>query len=219
MNQGILLSGSTYKTALNEMTQVKTLVIMQLESALAYLPRGCIYAAGFTCAVLFIGAIWKVGLHRKAGKYFWQRLLVGFFFLVYIYCVLQLTIFSREPGNYGGIDWRFLVRWSENDNQKAFLLANIIMFIPFGVLFPMLGKVFVHILVSLPTAMACSICIEALQLKYQLGFCQLDDVAANTVGFLIGFLIFLMLQDVYLFAVWLLCCCESRNVRGGDFPK
>ena len=96
MNQGILLSGSTYKTALNEMTQVKTLVIMQLESALAYLPRGCIYAAGFTCAVLFIGAIWKFGLHRKAGKYFWQRLF-GRIFLpcLYILCPAADDFFQR----------------------------------------------------------------------------------------------------------------------------
>lgn len=64
------------------------------------------------------------------------------------------------------------------------------MFIPFGTLFPMFGKFFSHILVALPVAAACSICIEALQLKYQLGFCQIDDVAANPVGFLIGYLIF-----------------------------
>lgn len=107
--------------------------------------------------------------------------------------------FPRKPGNYGGVDWRFLVRWNENDSQKAFLLANIIMFIPFGILFPMFGRAAAHILISLAVAVSCSICIESIQLKYQLGFCQLDDVAANTVGFLAGFLVFLMLYDVYLF--------------------
>ena len=185
------------------MSQVKTLVITQLKSALAYLPAGGICAAGIICFVLILCVIWKFCLHRKIGKAFWRRLPIGFFFAAYIYCVLQLTILSREPGNYGGIDWRFLVRWNENDSQKAFLLANIIMFIPFGVLFPMFGKTVTHILVSLPVAVICSICIEIIQLKYQLGFCQLDDVAANSAGFLIGFFIFLMLQDVYLFAAML----------------
>ncbi len=185
------------------MSRIKNLVIMQLKSALSYLPAGFAYAAGITCFVLVLCAVWKFCLHRKTGRFFWWRLLVGFFFLAYIYCVLQLTILSREPGNYGDIDWRFLVRWNENDSQKAFLLANIIMFIPFGVLFPMFNKVFAHILVTFPVAVACSICIEALQLKYQLGFCQLDDVVANSVGFLIGYLIFLMLRDVYLFGVML----------------
>lgn len=185
------------------MSQVKTLVIIQLKSALAYLPAGFAYAAGTTGFVLVLSAIWKFCLHKKVDKVFWWRLLVGFLFIAYIYCVLQLTILSREPGNYGGVDWRFLVRWNENDSQKAFLLANVIMFIPFGVFFPMLGKAATHILISLPVAVACSICIESIQLKYQLGFCQLDDVAANSVGFLIGFFIFLILQDVYLFAAML----------------
>lgn len=185
------------------MSQVKTLVIAQLKSALGYLPAGFAYAAGITCFALVLYAIWKFGLRRKTSRLFWWRLLVGFFFSVYIYCVLQLTILSREPGNYGGIDWRFLIRWNENDSQKAFLLANIIMFIPFGVLFPMFGKTVTHILVSLPVAVICSICIESIQLKYQLGFCQLDDVAANSAGFLIGFFIFLILQDVYLFVAML----------------
>ncbi|MDE7432797.1 MAG: VanZ family protein [Lachnospiraceae bacterium] len=120
-----------------------------------------------------------------------------------MYCVLQLTFFSREPGNYGAVDWRFLVRWNENDAQKAFLLANIIMFIPFGVLLPMFGKTMSHILIALAFDLACSVSIEALQLKYQLGFCQLDDVVANSAGFLIGYLIFLAIRDVYLFIVML----------------
>lgn len=182
------------------MSQVKTFVIMQLKSALAYLPTGFAYAVGITFLVLVLCALWKFCLHRKVGWIFWWRLLVGFFFIAYIYCVLQLTIFSRKFGNYGGVDWRFLVRWNENNSQKAFLLANIIMFIPFGVLFPMLGKAATHILISLSVAVACSICIEIMQLKYQLGFCQLDDVVANSAGFLIGFFIFLILQDIYLMA-------------------
>lgn len=35
------------------MSQVKMLVIMQLKSALIYLPGGLCYAAGLTCFVLF----------------------------------------------------------------------------------------------------------------------------------------------------------------------
>ena len=148
------------------MSQVKTLVITQLKSAFEYLPTGCTYAAGITCSLLVLCAVWKFCLHKKVPWLFWWRLLVGFLFITYMYCVLQLTIFSREPGNYGEVDWRFLVRWNENDSQKAFLFANIIMFIPFGVLLPMFGKTMGHILIAL----ACSVSIEMLQLKYQLGF-------------------------------------------------
>lgn len=196
------------------MSQVRNLVIAQLKAAFIYLPAGCIYAAGIVGFVLISCVIWKICLHRKIAGCVWRQLPVAFFFIVYVYCVLQLTILSREPGNYGGADLRFLARWNENDSQKAFLLANIIMFVPFGVLFPMFGKAVRHILISLPLAVTCSICIETWQLKYQLGFCQLDDVAANSVGFLVGFLIFLILQDVYLFVAMMmrLLVSERKNL-------
>lgn len=200
------------------MSHIKTLVIMQLKSAFAYLPIGCTYAAEITCFLLILCAVWKFYLHKKVPRLFWWRLLVGFLFIAYMYCVLQLTIFSREQGNYGAVDWRFLVRWNENDAQKAFLLANIIMFIPFGVLLPMFGKTMSHILIVLPFALACSVSIEALQLKYQLGFCQLDDVVANSAGFLIGFLIFLVIRDVYLF-VGMLFRMLASIAKGGQTLK
>ncbi len=54
-----------------------------------------------------------------------------------------------------------------------------------------------HILIATPVATACSIGIEAVQLKYHLGACQLDDVLLNSFGFLMGFLVYLALADVY----------------------
>ena len=83
------------------------------------------------------------------------------------------------------------------------MISNIIMFLPLGILLPMMAKWTKHIIVSLPVAVLCSVGIEAVQLKYQLGFCQLDDVVANSVGFLIGFLVFLILNDVYQVVVFL----------------
>lgn len=179
-------------------SQIIKLVINQINDALLYIPDGCVWAMRIVLVVLILGIILKFVLHKNIGIVFWQKLFVAFFFIVYAYCVLQLTIFSRHMRNYGGIDWRFLARWNENDAQKAFLIANIIMFIPLGILLPMVGKWARHIMLSLPVAMLSSICIEAVQLKYQLGYCQLDDVVVNTIGFLIGFLIFLMIYDIYL---------------------
>lgn len=147
--------------------------------------------------------IWRFALHKKVGTVEWFRLLPLFFLIVYIYCVLQLTVFSRKPGNYGGIDMRFLAKWDEWYGEKAYLISNIIMFLPLGILLPMMAKWTKHIILSLPVAALCSVGIEVVQLKYQLGFCQLDDVVANSVEFLIGFLVFLILYDVYQVVVFL----------------
>lgn len=181
------------------MNTVIELIINQLDDALLYIPAGCRWACGIVILILISGMVYKFCLHKNIALIFWARLILCFFLTVYIYCVLQITIFSRQIGNFGGIDWRFLARWNESDAQKAFLIANIIMFIPLGVLLPMLCKWTKHIMISLPIAALSSICIETVQLKYQLGYCQLDDVVANSTGFLAGFLIYLMISDIYLF--------------------
>ncbi len=178
-------------------------IIIMLKDSLKYFQGGCIWAAGITVVVLAGMLIWRFALHKKVGTVEWFRLLPLFFLIVYIYCVLQLTVFSRKPGNYGGIDMRFLAKWDEWYGEKAYLISNIIMFLPLGILLPMMAKWTKHIILSLPVAALCSVGIEVVQLKYQLGFCQLDDVVANSVGFLIGFLVFLILYDVYQVVVFL----------------
>ena len=185
------------------MEAVLKYIVIMLKDALKYLPGGCTWAAGITVVVLAGMLIWKFALHKNIKIVYWIRMFPLFLFITYIYCVLQLTIFSRSPGNYGGVDMRFLVRWSEWYGEKAYLISNIIMFIPFGLLLPMLSKWLKHIVLAFPVAVICSIGIEAVQLKYQLGFCQLDDVVANSIGFLIGFLVFLIFYDVYQFVEFL----------------
>lgn len=61
------------------MSQVKTLVIIQLKSALAYLPAGFAYAAGTTGFVLVLCAIWKFCLHKKVDRVFWWRQILSAF--------------------------------------------------------------------------------------------------------------------------------------------
>lgn len=169
----------------------------QLQDALRYLPTGCIYAVLITVCIFIGMLLWKLVLHKKISPFNWLKLIPLFPLAAYLYCVLQLTILSRTQGNFGGVDMRFLARWNESNEQKAFLIANILMFIPLGILLPMLGRWVRHILVSFPLAVMMSIAIEAIQLKYQIGFCQLDDVAANSTGFLVGYLIFLVLYDIF----------------------
>ena len=194
------------------MNPILKLVINQIGEALLYIPDGSILALRIVLVATLLGLILKFGLHKNITIIFWQELLVAFFFIIYAYCVLQLTILSRSVGNFGGIDWRFFARWNESDAEKAFLIANIIMFIPYGILLPMTCKWTKHILISLPIAMLSSVGIEYIQLKYQLGFCQLDDVIVNSIGFLIGFLIYLIIADIYLF-IYTVCNSIVRLIK------
>lgn len=185
-----------------EISRIKELVTAQIIDSLGYLPDAFKWSAGACLIVVLTCAAFFLVNHKKPSVIstfrFALRLIWLFTFVTYSYCVLQLTILSRTPvPRYGRIDWVFLSRWFDNNEQKAFYIANIVMFIPFGVLLPMSGKPMRHILIAAPIATACSIGIEAVQLKYRLGACQLDDVLLNSLGFLIGFLVYLALADVY----------------------
>lgn len=61
-------------------------------------------------------------------------------------------------------------------------INNILVFIPFGVLFP--GKRWKWLLL---TAVLLSAVIEAVQYVFNLGWCELDDVICNVLGAAIGF--------------------------------
>lgn len=188
-------------------------VKQQIQDALRYLPGGCIYAVLITVCIFIGMLLWKLVLHKNISLFCRLKLIPLFLVVSYLYCVLQLTILSRTQGNFGGIDMRFLARWNESNEQKAFLIANIIMFIPLGVLLPMFGKWVRHILVSFPLAVVISIAIEAIQLKYQIGFCQLDDVVANSTGFLVGYLIFLVLYDIFQIIAFFYYIVTDRGNR------
>ena len=90
------------------------------------------------------------------------------------------------------------MKWQMNDMEKAYFVSNIIMFVPMGVLLPMLFKWSKYLLTSLPVAIVLSSLIELIQLKRKIGYCQLDDVVANIIGFLIGYLGFVAVYEVVL---------------------
>lgn len=186
------------------MDTILELVIFQIKGACMYLPAAFRLAAAVSSAVALAGLSVCLAFRKKPTVTFMFRFVLYviwlFTFVTYGYCVLQLTILSRTPMPwYDHVDWVFLSRWFDNNEQKAFYIANIVMFIPFGILLPMIGKPMRHILIATPVAAACSIGIEAAQLKYHLGACQLDDVLLNTFGFLMGFLVYLALADIYGF--------------------
>lgn len=181
----------------------------QIQQAADYIPGGMLIAAALTLMILAIVIFIKKS--RRISTY--VRIFFGYFFLVYAYVLLQLTLLSRSPGNFGGIDWRILARWQESDMQKAFFIANILLFIPMGMLFPGICRwMSGHIVPALLTAFLTSAAIEAIQLHWQLGFCQLDDVFANMTGFLAGYILFLIAKDLFCF-VRMLSCMGCHGVK------
>ncbi|MBR1584272.1 MAG: VanZ family protein [Clostridia bacterium] len=112
-------------------------------------------------------------------------------FLLYVLAVGYITVFSRSERRAAEILLRF-DSISEAIRRRSLqplehLIMNVVLFLPLGVLFPLiqprrLGK-WRYII---PLGLLTSALIEAVQLILRLGQCDIEDLAANTVGACLG---------------------------------
>ncbi len=111
-------------------------------------------------------------------------------FFTYVLFLLWLTIFSRQP-RVGERVFKWELLWayrawiageSFGKTESIQNINNILVFIPFGLLFP--GKNWKALLL---TVLLFSAAIEAIQFGFNLGWCEIDDVICNVLGAAIGF--------------------------------
>ena len=132
----------------------------------------------FSFSVLFSIA---AGLETKKWI---PSLLIG-----YVLIILGETLLFRTPNSTG---YDFKPFWSyAYPEMKWEVIANVLLFIPFGIL---AGKLWGW--KAIPLAVFLSFCIEAVQLTLHLGFFEIDDVIHNTVGAAIGFLAILVYRKL-----------------------
>jgi glycopeptide antibiotics resistance protein len=73
------------------------------------------------------------------------------------------------------------------------LLGNIVGFVPLGILFPLLSRRLRTFPRTVFMVFLFSLAFELFQLFTMLGICDIDDLLLNTIGGMIGYLIFLIL--------------------------
>lgn len=117
----------------------------------------------------------------------------------YILFVYSRTVLFRKTAT--GHIYNFQPLWSyeaiANGRESLILehILNILLFMPIGF---MAGVVFESkrwwkvILLGL----GISVSIEAMQYYFKKGFAELDDVMHNTIGCLLGFLLFLVVNKI-----------------------
>ena len=119
------------------------------------------------------------------------------FFVAYVLFLLWLTILSRQP-RVGERVFKWELLWayrawiageSFGRTESIQNINNILVFIPFGVLFP--GKRWKWLLL---TAVLLSVVIEAVQYFFNLGWCEIDDVICNVLGAAIRFGLWKMIK-------------------------
>lgn len=99
--------------------------------------------------------------------------------------IFRIDLFWALRGWINGEPW--------GNQELVYYLENFLLFIPFGLFFPE-QKNWKWVVIS---ASITSVVIELTQYVFILGECELDDVISNTIGALIGFLLFVFAEKIY----------------------
>ena len=150
-------------------------------SMVRFFPYGL--ALGLLMATLFLWAV--NGARKRRGKLPAAKLPV-----IYLALMLVITFLSRESGDSKGIDLELFSTWGINDRNNAFVIENVLLFVPYGFLAGFAFGRYRRFLPCLALGAATSLGIETLQLVTGRGFFQIDDILTNTLGAVVGFLLY-----------------------------
>ncbi len=163
-------------------------IIRDITSVLRYLPYGLV--VGIIVVIILSIINDRRVKKQKAPLSVWA--ITGF--IMYLVVLFFITFFSREDGSSKGIDMELFSTWGINTRNNAYVIENILLFVPYGFLCAWAIKEVRNIITCTVLGAATSLLIEWLQLLTGRGFFQIDDVVTNTVGALIGYLIFKMFK-------------------------
>lgn len=142
-----------------------------------------------SCIVLFAGLY---GIMRDFRKIHKGMLML---FILYTLMIAYITIFSREEGHSTDVLLTFDSVREAIDTHSLEPLQHVIlnaaMFIPLGMLFPLIRPgVLDKFSYVAPLGMMMTTLIEATQMLLKKGQCDIEDIVANTLGAILGLVLF-----------------------------
>lgn len=142
----------------------------------------------FSMILLFNRYILKIKLQDYDHSYQY-RILLAYILYNYAFMVFCLTYLSREPGSRNKLDLMPFSTLSTNWRLDVYPIENILLFIPLGILLPLLWKRFRSGYRCFKAGLLISVMIELSQLITGRGYCQTDDVITNVIGTMVGYFI------------------------------
>lgn len=117
-------------------------------------------------------------------------------FLLYLLGIAYISIFSRSESRDAVIRMvpfaSLKQTGAESGNMLNHMLLNVAMFVPMGVLLPMICPTYLsRWSYILGIGLMSTVAIEAIQLVLALGQCDIDDIIANVLGAVAGYLVYL----------------------------
>ena len=103
--------------------------------------------------------------------------------------IFYMTVYTRGEGSGEPVLALFQSFQAAKVQPEIYrsMLMNVFLFVPLGLSLPfVLGSGRLPEMITVALALAFSACIEYLQYRYGLGWCEADDVMMNTLGAAVG---------------------------------
>ena len=168
------------------MNQIIQYIVTDITEVFQYIPIGIISGILFFLFTLIVKGILK--LLKYDNNISVSRCIAMSLFITYLVIFLEIVFLSREPGTRTGVDLQLFETWGTDAQAHAYVLENILLFIPFGFLVPFVFSKCRNGIGTFCLGMLLSIGCEYIQFITQRGHCQLDDVVMNTLGTVLGYM-------------------------------
>ncbi|MBP3462129.1 MAG: VanZ family protein [Tyzzerella sp.] len=179
------------------------------------------YGVGFAIGlVIFCGYMFLLRKQKKSqGQSVSKKeMLCGLALSIYMMLLLGGTLLNREVGDEYLIEW--VPFWSYgdlffewNEPLASQIVYNVLVFIPWGFLLPEMFVQMRNICWVVGNTVILSFSIEIVQLVFKLGLFEFDDVFHNTLGAIIGYVLWRL--SIFL-PSFLLTLCRTWHQRVGN---
>lgn len=147
-------------------------------------------------------------IERKARQKKKQKIIIAFSFAVYLILLFYFLFFAEILGrtyvgrtyHYNLVPFKEIMRfWNYRSSLGMMavimnLLGNVVIFVPFGMLMPVLNRRCRTIWYTVYLSFELSLLVEAIQLVSKVGSFDVDDLMLNTLGGMLGYILYRIVQ-------------------------
>lgn len=166
-------------------------LVQDLTQALKYVPFLLIISG---CLILIVKWINDKRSRQKKEQIPFGSTVCFFSFLA---LMIMITYLSRESTGTAKLDLVLGSSLTINERNDALVLENLLLFVPYGFCFCWWAKGKGLFIKSIFLGAVTSVAIEWMQLVTGRGIFQLDDIVFNTIGCMVGAVVYLVIRKLF----------------------
>lgn len=164
-----------------------------------YLIPGILFIIMMGVILFGVGRIWEKR-YGKRENFPWKKMILYGAFVCYLLVIFGATTLSRGAFYENGIRLKLFYSYLDAWNDFSLMewrniILNILMFVPLGMMLPYVHKRFRKAGWTYLAGLGLTLIIEMVQLIFQCGIFEPDDLMNNLAGAMIGYGLYRIVRD------------------------